>query len=84
MRRIVTKAMAIQFIDDKCHIKKQKSCKTALSGYYTCASRDLLLMPSGVDTHTYANIPMFADKTISKNQAHVRSVHAWFKNEACI
>ena len=51
--RIVTKATAIQFIDGKCHIKKQKSHKTTLSGYYVCASHDLLLMPSGVDTHTY-------------------------------
>ena len=48
---IVTKATAIQFIDGKCHIKKWKSCKTALSGYYACVSHDLLLMPSGVDTH---------------------------------
>ena len=42
MMRIVTKAMAIQFIDGKCHIKKQKSCKTVLSDYYACVSLDLL------------------------------------------
>ena len=50
--RIVTKATAIHFIDGKCHIKKQISRKTALFGYYACISRDLLLVSSGVDTHT--------------------------------
>ena len=50
----VTKAMPIQFIDDKCHIKKWKGCKTALSGYYACLSHDLLLMPSEADTYTFA------------------------------
>ena len=49
---IVTKATAIQFINDKCHIKKWKSRKTALSGYYACISCDLLLMALGADTHT--------------------------------
>ena len=53
MTRSVTKATFIQFIDGKCHIKKQKGCKTALSGYYACLLRDLLLMPLGVDTHAY-------------------------------
>ena len=33
-----------------------ESCKTALSGYYVCLSRDLLLMPSGTDVHTYTNV----------------------------
>ena len=69
--RIVTKATAIQFIDGKCHIKKWKSRKTALSGYYACVSCDLLLIPSGVDTHTHANIPTLTDETISRNQAHM-------------
>ena len=50
--RIVTKAVAIQFIDGKCHIKKWKSGKIVLSDYYACVSRDLLLVSSGVDTHT--------------------------------
>ena len=50
--RIVTKATAIQFINGKCHIKKQKGHKTTLSGYYTCVSHDLLLVPLGSDTHT--------------------------------
>ena len=52
---IATQAMSIQFIDGKCHIKKQKSHKTALSGYYACVSCDLLLMPLGW-THTHANV----------------------------
>ena len=53
--RIVTMATAIQLLDGKCHIKKQKSRKTALSGYYACVSRDLLLMPSRADTHTHTH-----------------------------
>ena len=48
----VTKAMPIQFIDGKSCIKKRKGCKTALSSYYTCLSRGLLLMASG-RTHTH-------------------------------
>ena len=50
-----TKATPIYFIDGKCHIKKLKSCKTALTGYYACFSCELLLMPLEVDTH----IPTF-------------------------
>ena len=78
---IVTKATAIQFIDSKCHIKKRKSRKIALSGYYACVSRDLLLVPSVADTHTHANIPMFMDETISRSQACAghRPTFAWFK-----
>ena len=53
MMHTVTKAMAIQFIDGKCHIMKRKSRKTVLSGYYTCVSRNLLLMASGAGTHTH-------------------------------
>ena len=52
---IVTKAMAIQFIDGKCHIKKWKSHETALSGYYACVSLDLLLVSSGAGTHTHTH-----------------------------
>ena len=52
MTLIVTKDTAIQFINGKCHINKQESHKTALSDYYACVSRDLLLIPSGADTHT--------------------------------
>ena len=52
----VTKATHIQFINSKSRVKKRKGCKTALSGYYASLSRDLLLMASGADTHTYTNI----------------------------
>ena len=53
----VTMAAPIQFIDGKSHTKKWKGRKTALSGYYTCLSHDLLLMASGqTHTHTYTDI----------------------------
>ena len=52
----VTKATAIHFIVGKCHVKKWKSCKTALSGYYAWLTFDLLLRPSRADTHTYINV----------------------------
>ena len=83
--RTVTKATAIQFIDGKCHIMKQKSHKTVLSGYYTCVSRDLLLMALGVDTHTHTHIhiyiPMREQKRFQETR-HKRplAAHAWFKN----
>ena len=51
----VTKATPIQFIDSKSHIKKRRGRKTALSGYYACLSRDLLLMALGADTHTHTH-----------------------------
>ena len=75
----VTKATPIQFTNGKSRIKKQRGRKTALSGYYTCLSCDLLLMASGADTHTHT--PTFADKMISRNQVCGRS--AWFKNNLC-
>ena len=50
-------------------MKKWRCRKTALSGYYACFSRDLLLMPLGADTHTYT--PTFAEETISRNQSRV-------------
>ena len=43
----------IQFIDSKSCIKKRRGLKTALSSYYACLSRDLLLMASGADTHIH-------------------------------
>ena len=49
----VTKATPIQFINSKSRIKKQRGRKIAVSGYYACLSRDLLLMASGADTHTH-------------------------------
>ena len=60
MTCIITKATTIQFIDGKCHIKKWKSCKTVLFCYYAYVSCDLLLMPSGADTHmqTYQCLQM--------------------------
>ena len=64
--RSVTKSMPIQFINSKCHIRKPKSRKTTLSGYYACHSCDLLLMPSEMDIQTHT--PMFMDKMISRNQ----------------
>ena len=73
----VTKATLIQFINSKSRIKKWRGHKSALSSYYACLSRDLLLMDSGPDTHTHTHThthtPMFTDETISRNQA-------WFKN----
>ena len=77
--RSVTMAMPIQFNDQKCHIKKQKSHKTALFNYYACLSCDLLLILLRADTHTHTLA--FADETISKNQVHAghRLAHTWFK-----
>ena len=50
----VNKVTAIQFIVGKCHVKKRKNCKTALSSYYVWLSCDLLLlMPSGADAHVH-------------------------------
>ena len=63
----VTKAIPIQFVNGKSRIKKQRGHKTALSSYYACLSRDLLLMPSGADTHTHT--PTFTNEMISRNQA---------------
>ena len=68
------KAMPIQFIDSKCHVKKWKSCKIALSSYYTCLSRDLLLMPLRADTHTDTQKSKFTDEMISRNQVRMLSM----------
>ena len=77
MTLIVTKAMVIQFIDGKCHIKKQKSRKTTLSGYYVCVSCDLLLMPSGADTH----IPTCEQKQCQETRrARPLAIRTWLKN----
>ena len=65
----VTKATPIQFIDSKSCIEKRRGHKTALSGYYVCISRDLLLMASGADTHTHTHTHTpFMDEMISRNQ----------------
>ena len=52
----VTKATPIQFIDSKSRIRKRRGRKIALSSYYACLSRDLLLMASGADTHIYTKV----------------------------
>ena len=65
----VTKATPIQFTDGKSRVKKRRGRKTALSGYYACLSRDLLLMASEVDTHTHTHTPTFTDEMISRSQA---------------
>ena len=52
----VIKATPIQFIDSKSRIKKWRGYKTALSDYYACLSRGLLLMALGADTHTHTQI----------------------------
>ena len=73
----VTKATPIQFINSNSHIKKRKRRKTSLSGYYTCLSRDLLLMASGADTHTYTNVcgrNDFKKPGVRGPAAHVRLV----------
>ena len=89
MTRIVTKAMANQFIDGKCHTKKSKTRKTVLSSYYACVSCDLLLMPLGRgNTHTHTRTHTDVQtKAISRNQVHVPVAHAhglkrknWYSN----
>ena len=73
--------MAIQFIDSKCHIMKRKSCKPALSVYYTCVSRDLLLMASGVDTQTgtHTHIPTRKQKRFQETRrAQLKAARTWF------
>ena len=63
MTHTVTKAIAIQFINGKCHnYNETKSHKTDLSGYYACVSHDLILMALGADTQTHIHIPMHLQK----------------------
>ena len=69
------KTTPIQFISDRCYIKKQKGHKAALSGYYVCLLRDLLLMPLGADTHTYTNVHGPRNQ-VCMGHRHTR---AWFK-----
>ena len=55
-------------------MKKQKSLKTALSGYYLCVLHDMLLMPSGADTQTYSNVwgwNVFKKPSVHLPQSHV-------------
>ena len=67
---IVTKTMAIQFIDGKSHVMKQKSRKTTLSGYYVCFMWLVSNGLGGGHTHTEVQI-----KKISRNQVHVAEGH---------
>ena len=79
----VTKVTPIQFIDGRSHVNKRRCRKTALSGYYACFSRDLLLIPRGW-THTHT--PTFVDETISRNQMRVAEGPRMpgLKSEHCI
>ena len=62
----VTKATPIQFINGKSHIKKWRGRKTALSGYYACLSRDMLLMASEAGTHTYTHTKVCGQNDFKK------------------
>ena len=71
--RIVTKATTIQFIDGKCHIKKRKSRKTALSSYYACVSCDLLLVPLGADTYKHTQTYQCSQMKRFQETRHART-----------
>ena len=71
------KATAIQFIDGKCYIQKQKSYKTALSGYYTSVSCDLLLMPL---RRGHTHIVTHKQKRFQETRhMQTKATPAWFK-----
>ena len=72
----VTKATTIQFTDGKCHIKKRKSGKTALSSYYMHLSHDLLLMALGTDTQTHNQCLR------TKRIQETRHAQVWFKSNS--
>ena len=77
----VTKAMQIPFINSKSRVNKRRGRKTALSGYYACLSRDLLLMALGqthTHTHTYTNVR--GQNVFKKPGARAAPKNAWFKN----
>ena len=77
-KRIVTKATPFQFIDGRSHMKKRRCRKTALSGYYACFSRDLLIMPSGADTHTHTHTRTHAHthtRTHTHTHTHTHTQH---------
>ena len=71
MTRFVTKAMPLDNIDGMCHIKKLKSSRTCLTGYWDFISTWIVFNSLGW-THTHTH---FADKS------NCRLVHAWFKNQ---
>ena len=73
----LTKATHISFINGKCHIKKQKSYKIGLTGFYMYLSHESLVVPSGwthTHVHTYTHAPNPQTKATSRNQ-----MCAWFK-----
>ena len=76
----VTKATPIQFTDSKSGTKKRRGRKTALPGYYTCLSRDLLLMASGADTHTHIHQRSRTKRFQETRRARPSASRAWFKN----
>ena len=84
MTRSVTKAMAIHFIDGKCHVQKWRCCKTALSGYYAWLSFDLLLMPSRADTliHQRSWTKQFQETSYAWSAGP--SARTWFKKRLAL
>ena len=80
----VTKATPIQFINGKSHKKKWRDCKTALSGYYTYLSRDLLVIASKADTHTHTHTHIHQHSWTKRFQetrcAGLQLACAWIKN----
>ena len=66
----ITKAMPIHFIDDKCYIKKLKSCRYGLTSYYRCILH-VLLIPS-VYTHLYTHTYTHAH-TCTHTRTHTRT-----------
>ena len=70
----VTNSSIILFINGKCHVRKLKSCRTGLAGYYACLSCELLLIPLGwgrTHRHTYTN---FLNKRNIKKHGMCRPV----------
>ena len=72
--------MPIQFTNGKSRIKKRRGCKNALSGYYACLSRDLLLMASGADTHTHIHQRTWMKRFQETRHTRPSATRAWFKN----
>ena len=80
MTRSVTKATPIQFIDGRSYMKKRRCHKTALSGYYACFSRDLLIIPSGTGTHTHIHQRSRTKRFQETRRVRPSATHTWFKN----
>ena len=56
MTSFVTKAMPIDGIDGKCHIKKLKSSRTCLTGYSAFISHEKFFNGLRADTHIRPNV----------------------------